>query len=219
MRNEDNLDPGRTLTLPQCAAGISSAVRALSPSQSRSINQNRFFPGRLTPPHRPHAILSQQQCQGAPPVRRFHPGPNNVRSDPGNQRALTPDKTLTSPEVSLPARSAQCDTPQWHPVLRHSSHQSTPPAPNPRQPLHGEMPMASELRVLSHFAPLTSAFPLGELCQRAMQPPDPCELSRPTLLVKEVDSTPNSKVHTSFGSRTSAFTPRICPRPGWFRSG
>jgi hypothetical protein len=31
-----------------------------------------------------------------------------------------------------------------------------------------------------------------ELCQRTpMKPSDPCELSRPTLLIKEVDSTPN----------------------------
>jgi len=43
------------------------------------------------------------------------------------------------PRNGLPSSLFNVTLSQQHPVLRHSSHQSTPPEPDPRQPLHNEM--------------------------------------------------------------------------------
>jgi hypothetical protein len=49
------------------------------------------------------------------------------------------------------------------------------------------------------------SFPFRELCQRAMKPPDPGEVSQSLPAITQVDGKPIGL--------------SVCPEPGWFRSG
>jgi hypothetical protein len=72
---------------------------------------------------------------------------------------------------------------------------------------------------ISHLS--SRHFPLGNYVKEQCNHPTPVSYpAQPSSLKKSIRRrTPQCKLRTSFGSRTSAFTPRTWSRPGWFRSG